>query len=161
MLSFAPKYSLLPLSAVFFTISAILFSLYQFQLTPFTGTNTLIFSASSLVLFASLTSDYILTSEMIYTQTKPSEHPNAKKFSFTRNLLGLDNGTDRLFKFSALFVGISISSFLGLLNQAIANKLGTVEAQTFGFLGCSTLILSATIYQTASKVTSYKSLVKK
>ena len=156
MLSFAPKYNLLPLASLFLFISIALFALYQAQIAPFTGTNTLVFSASSIVLALNIVSDFVLTQEMLYAKFKPS-----KQNSMRRTILGLSRGTDRIFKISAFALGISTIAFLGLLREASLGALSTIQAQTFGFTGCVTLILSATSYQTACKLTSFKSLSQK
>ena len=160
MLSFAPKFNLLPIALIFFAIAGILFTLYQLQVAPFTGPNTLIFSASSTVLSANVVSDYVLTQEMLYYQLGLQNTKTGSQRSTFRSLLGLNKGTDRLFKYSAVMLGISTASLTGLLHQALQGTLASAEAQTYGFVGCITLLISATLYQTASKLSSFKSLNK-
>ena len=161
MLSFAPKFNLLPIALVFFAIAGILFTLYQLQVAPFTGPNTLIFSASSTVLSANVVSDYVLTQEMLYYQLGLHNTKAGSQRSSFRSLLGLNKGTDRLFKYSAVMLGLSTASLTGLLHQALQGTLASAEAQTYGFAGCVTLLISATLYQTASKLSSFKSLNKR
>ena len=160
MLSFAPKFNLLPIALIFFAIAGILFTLYQLQVAPFTGPNTLIFSASSTVLSANVVSDYVLTQEMLYYQLGLQNTKTGSQRSTFRSLLGLNKGTDRLFKYSAVMLGISTASLTGLLHQALQGTLASAEAQTYSFVGCITLLISATLYQTASKLSSFKSLNK-
>ena len=161
MLSFAPKFNLLPIALVFFAIAGILFTLYQLQVAPFTGPNTLIFSASSTVLSANVVSDYVLTQEMLYYQLGLHNTKAGSQRSSFRSLLGLNKGTDRLFKYSAVMLGISTAALIGLLHQALQGTLASAEAQTYGFSGCVALLVSATLYQTASKLSSFKSLNKR
>ena len=158
MLSFAPKFNLLPIAFLFFAIAATLFALYQLQVAPFTGPNTLIFSASSTVLSANVISDYVLTQEMIYHKLDLYNTKAGSQRSFIRTILGLNKGTDRMFKYSAFMLGTSAASLAGLLNQAAKGTLASPEAQTFGFVGCIMLLLSVTFYQTASKLSSFRSL---
>lgn len=158
MLSFAPKFNLLPIAFLFFAIAAALFLLYQLQVAPFTGPNTLIFSASSTVLSANVISDYVLTQEMLYHQLNLYHTKTGSQRSAIRLILGLNKGTDRMFKYSALLLGVSAASLAGLLNQAAKGALASPEAQTFGFIGCTTLLSSVTFYQTASKLSSFRSL---
>ena len=157
MLSFAPKYNLLPLSALFAITSAIFFVLYQIQAKPFTGANTLMFAAASIVISANIASDYILTQEMIYSEfDSKTKHLPQRRTS--RHLLGLAKGTDRIFKLAGVSLGLSALSLLGLSELAAKGLLSSSKAGSLGFLSCSFLIISTTLYQTGSKITSFRSL---
>ena len=156
MLSFAPRYNLLPLSALFAITSAIFFLLYQVQAKPFTGANTLIFAAASIVIAANIASDYILTQEMIYSEFD-NQQPLAKRRP-SRQLLGLNKGTDRIFKLALLSLTLSAVSLIGLSELAAKGLLSSSKAGSLGFLSCSFLIISTTLYQTGSKITSFRSL---
>ena len=157
MLSFAPRYNLLPLSALFAITSAIFFLLYQIQAKPFTGANTLIFAAASIVISANIASDYILTQEMIYSEFDNQQQPLAKRRP-SRQLLGLNKGTDRIFKLALLSLTLSAVSLIGLSELAAKGLLSSSKAGSLGFLSCSFLIISTTLYQTGSKITSFRSL---
>ena len=97
---------------------------------------------------------------MLYYQLGLQNTKTGSQRSTFRSLLGLNKGTDRLFKYSAVMLGISTASLTGLLHQALQGTLASAEAQTYGFVGCITLLISATLYQTASKLSSFKSLNK-
>ncbi|WP_236073700.1 MULTISPECIES: hypothetical protein [Prochlorococcus] len=117
-------------------------------------TNTI----SSTVLSANVVSDYVLTQETLYCQLGLYKTKAGSQRSTFRSLLGLNQGADRLFRYSAVMLGISTVSLTGLPHQAAQGTLASAEAQTYGFIGCVMLLISAAFYQTASKLSSFKLL---
>ena len=151
MLSFSPKYNIITPSILFLFASVCFFMIHQLGIKPFTGSNTLIFSASSLTLSLTMLSDYIFTNEMIYIKLGYS----SKNYKRIRKFLGLRQGTDRLYKIAGLSCIFSLINFLLLLLQAFNELLSDQLSITYVFLGCSFIIISATIYLLASKLSSF------
>ena len=142
---------------IFLITSIVLFIFQQTDTKPFTGSNTLIFSASSLTLSLVMMSDYIFTNEMIYAKLGfGSLH-----YRRLRNFLGLKAGTDRLYKLAGSSFIFSLINFLLLLIQAFKDQLSDPTSVTYGFLGCSFIIVSATLYLLASKLSSFYLILKK
>lgn len=155
MLSFAPKYSFLPLCGLLLFIGILLTACYALQVVPFTGTNTLVFAACCVVAAFNLASDYLLTREMLYS------HFNYRKSKVSRwleRLTGLHTGTDRLFKLAAIAFILSILNFLILTVFAWRQLLFLPVAGIVGLSACTLLLLSVSAYLTASKITSYRTL---
>ncbi len=155
MLSFAPKFSMLPISAVLFLIAIILISSYLTQTPPFTGSNTLVFSVSCLIASVSILSDYLLTREMVYSRY--ISRKSRQSFFFDR-LLGLHRGTDRLFLVAGITFIISLLGFAGLLVFALQGLLSLQAASLCGLIACAFVLVSISTYLTATKITSYRSL---
>jgi glycosyltransferase involved in cell wall biosynthesis len=156
MLSFAPKYSLLPIASLLAVASVVLAVCFALRQPPFTGPNTLVFAVSLAIAATSVFTDYLLTREMIY-----SRFSQLKKSKASRSIdwfLGLPRGTDRLFKVSA--IGILAALFLSILliRFAVLGQLGEPIAALTGFLSCIFLLSSVMIYLTATKITAYRSL---
>ena len=151
MLSLSPKYNIVSPSILFLFASVLLFMFQQTGVKPFTGTNTLIFSACSLTLSIVMFTDYIFTNEMIYARL----NYGSKHYKSLRKVLGLRRGTDRLYKLSGISLTFSLFNFSLLLIQAFNDLLSRQLSVTYGFLGCSFIIVSATIYLLASKLSSF------
>lgn len=155
MLSFSPKYSLLLFSAFLATVAATLIILFTTRVIPFTGPNTMVFAASSSIAAMSILSDYILSREMLY-----------RRFSYSRNsmsyridlALGLQKGTDRIFKFAAIALLVSLASFILLFFFMLKTLLGSPMAALTGFVACASMFVSISFYLTATKLTTYRSL---
>jgi len=155
MLSFSPKYSLLPVASVLFVLAVCFVTSFALQMKPFTGPNTLVFAACLIVAALGIVSDYILTREMIYT----SFYSKKSKVSFWLDrALGLNRGTDRLFKLSATFLLASAASFFCLFVFASRGSLGLPYASLIGLLSCILMLGSILVYLTATKISSYRSL---
>ena len=155
MLSFSPKYSLLPIAGFLWLVAVALVFFFVRQLVPFTGSNTLIFAASCFVAAMSIMSDYLLTREMLYSRFIGRK----TKVSFwLDSLLGLRKGTDRLFKLSAISAVISILGFIGLAGLALRSELGSNLSALVGMSACTLMLVSVILYLTAAKISSYRSL---
>jgi hypothetical protein len=155
MLSFSPKYSLLPIAGLLLLVAVALVSLFVGQLAPFTGPNTLIFAASCIVAAMSIMSDYLLTREMLYSRFVGRK---TQASFLLDSVLGLRKGTDRLFKLAALSAVISILGFIGLAGLALRSELGISLSALVGMLACTLMLVSVTFYLTAAKISSYRSL---
>lgn len=155
MLSFAPKYNLIPLASILGIMALILITLYSTRTVPFTGSNTLVFAACCIFASSSILSDYLLAREMIYRGY--SLRRSHKSFAIDK-LLGLHKGTDRLFKIAASCFLLSIFAFVGLLMFAIRGMLSDPSAGMFSVIACALMLIATSFYLTASKITSYRSL---
>jgi len=155
MLSFSPKYSLLSISAILAVLAIALALCFVLQLTPFTGANTLVFAASLSVAAVSILSDYLLTREMIYRSFSVRK---SKPSLLVDRLLGLNKGTDRLFKLAGICLVSALVFFGILLSFAIRSELGSAAAALIGLLACTFSLSFVLIYLTATKITSYRSL---
>jgi glycosyltransferase involved in cell wall biosynthesis len=155
MLSFSPKYSLLSISVFLGLLAVALVLCFVLQLTPFTGANTLVFAASLSVAVVSILSDYLLTREMIYRSFSVRK---SKPSLLVDRLLGLNRGTDRLFKLAGICLVSALVFFGILLSFAIRSELGSAAAALIGLLACTFSLSFVLIYLTATKITSYRSL---
>jgi len=155
MLSFSPKYSLLSISVFLGLLAVALVLCFVLQLTPFTGANTLVFAASLSVAVVSILSDYLLTREMVYRSFSVRK---SKPSLLVDRLLGLNRGTDRLFKLAGICLVSALVFFGILLSFAIRSELGSAAAALIGLLACTFSLSFVLIYLTATKITSYRSL---
>jgi glycosyltransferase involved in cell wall biosynthesis len=155
MLSFSPKYSLLSISVLLVLLAVALVLCFVLQLTPFTGPNTLVFAASLSVAAISILSDYLLTREMIYRSFSVRK---SQPSLLVDKLLGLNKGTDRLFKLAATCLFSSLVFFGILFSFALRGELGLNAAAFTGLIACTFALSSVLIYLTATKITSYRSL---
>jgi glycosyltransferase involved in cell wall biosynthesis len=155
MLSFSPKYSLLSISVLLVLLAVALVLCFVLQLTPFTGPNTLVFAASLSVAAISILSDYLLTREMIYRSFSVRK---SKPSLLVDRLLGLNRGTDRLFKLAAICMFAALIFFVILFSFATRSELGIAAAALTGLFACTFALSSVLIYLTATKITSYRSL---
>jgi glycosyltransferase involved in cell wall biosynthesis len=155
MLSFAPKYSLLPMAGLLFIVAILLVTLYARQWGPFTGPNTLVFAASCFVAVLSILSDYLLTREMIYSSYRARK---GKASFWLDGVLGLMKGTDRLFKLAAFTFVASLLGFLVLGAFASLGFLSMPVAALVGLFACTSMLTSVSAYLTATKISSYRSL---
>jgi len=155
MFSFAPKYSLLPIASSLMLIAIALVACFGIQLAPFTGPNTLVFAASLVVASTSIVTDYLLTREMLYSRYSRRRTSASHKIDL---VLGLNRGTDRLFKLSG-FGMISAGLFFSLLVRfALRGELGLPVAALSGLLASTLLLSSVLVYLTATKITAYRFL---
>jgi glycosyltransferase involved in cell wall biosynthesis len=155
MLSFSPKYSLLLFSAGLALLALSLIILFAWRIVPFTGPNTMVFAASAAIAAMSILSDYILTREMLYLKFSGSRKSLSHRVD---SLLGLRKGTDRLFKFGAIALLVSLVAFASLLAFLIRSSLSSPLAALAGFIGCASMLVSISFYLTATKLTTYRSL---
>jgi hypothetical protein len=155
MLSFSPKYSLLPLAALLLITAVALFSLYTTRNPLFIGPNTLILAASCVVAAVSILSDYLLTREMVYTRYNRVKSDRSR---WVDNILGLQRGTDRLFMLAAIFFLLSMMAFCSLIWHAFRQMLSQPGAAIGGMAACTFMLVSISVYLTAAKITSYRSL---
>ena len=155
MLSFAPKYNLIPLAVVFAAAAISLIALFTTRTAPFTGSNTLVFAVSCIIASTNILSDYLLTREMVYQRY--SLRRSRKSFAIDR-FLGLHKGTDRLFKIAATSFLISVTGFAALLLFASKGLLSSPGAGICSLIACTSMLISTIVYLTASKITSYRSL---
>jgi hypothetical protein len=155
MLSFAPKYSLLPMAGLLFIVAIVLVTLYARQWEPFTGPNTLVFAASCFVAVLSILSDYLLTREMLYSNYRARK---GKASFWLDGVLGLMRGTDRLFKLAAFAFVASLLGFLVLGAFASLGFLSMPLAALVGLFACTLMLTSVSAYLTATKISSYRSL---
>lgn len=154
MLSFSPKYSLLPFALFLLSLAILLIIFYITRTIPFTGANTLVFSASCFMASVSIFSDYLLTREMLYARYTSKK---SSKSILVDRLLGLHRGTDRLFMVAGVTFLISLLNFIGLLWFAIESKLYLPVASFCGLIACILMLLSVITYLTAAKINSYRS----
>jgi len=145
----------LSMAALLFSMAVALVISFVLQLAPFTGPNTLVFAASLSVAAISILSDYLLTREMIYRSFSVRK---SKPSLLVDRLLGLNRGTDRLFKLAGIFLIAALVFFGILLSFAINGKLSLDAAALTGLLACTFALSSVLIYLTATKITSYRSL---
>jgi len=155
MLSFSPKYSLLLFSAGLTLLALTLIILFACRMVPFTGPNTMVFAASAAIAAMSILSDYILSREMLYQKFSGSRKSLSHRVD---SLLGLQKGTDRLFKFGAIALLVSLVAFVSLLAFLIRSSLSSPLAALAGFVGCASMFVSISFYLTATKLTTYRSL---
>ncbi|MDM7954222.1 MAG: glycosyltransferase family 2 protein [Cyanobium sp. CZS 25K] len=155
MLSFAPKYSLLPMAGLLFIVAIFLVTLYSRQWGPFTGPNTLVFATSCFVAVLSILSDYLLTREMLYSSYRARK---SKASFWLDGVLGLMKGTDRLFKLAAFAFAASLLGFLVLGSFAFRGLLSMPVTALVGLFACTLMLTSVSAYLTATKISSYRSL---
>lgn len=155
MLSFSPKYSLLPIAAFLLSGALLLTVLFALRIGPFTGANTMIFAASCAIAAMSIFSDYILTREMLYRRLSVRK---TKMSSILDGLLGLARGTDRLFKLAAVFLLLSIAGLSIMLTFWWRSLLALPIAAITGFLSCASMFFAISFYLTATKLSTYRSL---
>jgi glycosyltransferase involved in cell wall biosynthesis len=155
MLSFSPRYSLLPLAAFLVLIAISLFFLYLSRNPLFGGPNTLVFAASCVVASVSILSDYILTREMLYTRFATTRKERLRSLD---RILGLRKGTDRLFRLAGISFLMSLLAFFSLFFFAFRQMLSQPGAAISGLLACTCMLVAISLYLTAAKITSYRSL---
>jgi hypothetical protein len=155
MLSFSPKYSLLPLGGLLMLVGILLVVCYAFQWALFTGPNTLVFAACCILATVSMVSDYLLTREMLYSRYKSRK---TRASFWLDGVLGLGRGTDRLFQVAAFSFVASVLSFAILSGFAYAQHLSHPLAGIVGLLACTLMLTSVSGYLTATKISSYRSL---
>jgi len=125
------------------------------QLVPFTGPNSLVFAASLAVAATSIATDYLLTREMIYSRF------SLRKSRASRNidrLLGLNRGTDRLFKTAGFGLFVSFILYALLVHFALRGQLGLPIAALTGLFASTGLLSSILVFLTATKISTYRSL---
>jgi len=154
MLSFAPKYSLLPICILLILASCVLLICFFRQLPPLTGPNTLIFAAALAIAATNIFTDYLLTREMIYSRFPISKSKLSQQVD---RLLGLNRGTDRLFKIAGIAFLASLIFFIFLVRFAVLATLGTPAGAFTGFLASTSLLIAVLVYLAATKLTSYRS----
>ena len=158
MLSFAPRFSLLPFSIVFLFIATLLLLFYSKQYSIFGGSNTLLISLSCFILSLNIISDYVLSREIILCKYRKK---SLLKFDRLSGLLGLDKGTDRLFKYSlltflgALFFGVRF--YLDFLNNALSSFSASINGFGFSLM----IVFCIILYLTATKISTFRSLYLK
>jgi glycosyltransferase involved in cell wall biosynthesis len=155
MLSFSPKYSLLPIAGFLLFGALLLTVLFALRIVPFTGANTMIFAASCTIAAMSIFSDYILTREMLYRRLSLRRK---KIFSILDGLLGLAKGTDRLFKLAAAFLFLAVVGLTIMLTFWWRSLLALPIAAITGFLSCASIFFAISFYLTATKLSTYRSL---
>ena len=155
MLSFAPKFSLLTTSIFLLIISIVLNVFYYLKFSIFTGTNTLLISLSCFIASVNIASDYLLSREIILRNYSKKDNLSLNKLN---HLLGLNKGTDRLFKFTALSFLISLILGIRIFIFFLNNNLNSNEASKTSFLFCILIVLTLSSYLTATKITTLKSL---
>jgi hypothetical protein len=72
-------------------------------------------------------------------------------------LLGLNRGTDRMFKLAGICLVAALVFFGILLSFAIRGELGLAAAALTSLLACTFSLSFVLIYLTATKITSYRS----
>jgi glycosyltransferase involved in cell wall biosynthesis len=155
MLSFSPKFSFLPFTGLLLLTSLALLLSFSFGLAPFTGSSTLVFAFSCLVACIGIVSDYLSTREMLY-----AEYPG-RKSAFSRKIdlvLGLNRGTDRIFKIAGGAFCISLAGLIVLIYFWVSKDLASRLASLTTLLTCTALLLSVSAYLTAAKISTYRSL---
>ena len=157
MLSFAPKFSLLPSSIILFLTSFALIIFYYFQFSIFRGSSTLLLALSSFITSLNIISDYILSREIIYKNYSNRDFLRLDRLNM---LLGLNNGTDRLFKCAGISFLISAIFAIRLYFFYLNSNLNSIAAGGNTFLFCLTTVLSISLYLTATKITTFRTLSK-
>jgi glycosyltransferase involved in cell wall biosynthesis len=155
LLSFSPKYSFLPLAGFLIFVALLLITAYANQAMIFTGANTLVFAASCLIAAVGIVSDYLLTREMLNAQFTNRRSPRSDRLD---RLLGLQRGTDRLFKIAASALLGSTLGFATLTGFAVRGFLYVPAAGIVGLLSCGLMFAAVLTYLTATKINSYRSL---
>jgi glycosyltransferase involved in cell wall biosynthesis len=155
MLSFSPKFSFLPFTGFLLIASLALLLSFVFKLAPFTGPSTLVFSFFCLVACIGIVSDYLSTREMLY-----AEYPGCRT-ALSRRIdlfLGLNRGTDRIFKIAGFAFFVSMAGFVALIVFWGRAELSTGIASLTTVLTCAALLLSVSAYLTAAKISTYRIL---
>ena len=115
-------------------------------------------SLSCFILSLNIISDYIFSREIILHKFKNNQFSKFDKFS---RLLGLNKGTDRLFKLSLIaFIAALIFGIRFFLNF-LENNLSTTFASINGFAFSLSFVISITLYLTATKISTFRSLYTK
>lgn len=111
MLSFSPKYSLLPLALLLLVIAVACVGSYALQLAPFSGPNTLIAASfalmAALVLFSDYVSNRLLISQLYAYRGRARVDRLMTKLTSYR-------GTNRLFQLCGLLLLASLASLAPL-----------------------------------------------
>jgi glycosyltransferase involved in cell wall biosynthesis len=155
MLSFSPKFSFLPFTGLLLLLSfALLFS-FGFGLAPFTGPSTLVFAFSCLVACIGIVSDYLSTREMLYAEYPGRRSALSRRIDL---LLGLNRGTDRIFKIAGGAFCLSMAGLVVLIFFGIREELSSRLAALTTLVTCTALLLCISAYLTAAKISTYRSL---
>ncbi len=154
MLSFAPKFSLLPASILLLIIAISLVIMYTKQFYLFTGFNTLLIGLSCFIASLNIASDYILTREVIFSKFRNKSQKN----DLLSTILGLNRGTDRLFKLTGLTLLLSTIFGYRLFLYYLDNNLTSPEAGVNGLIFCLMIVLGQSLYLTATKITTFRSM---
>ena len=155
MLSFAPKFSLLPYSIMLLFLAILFVVFYATQFSIFAGANTLLISLGCFILCLNIISDYILSREIIFKKYKSKK---VKKNDILSRLLGLNRGTDRLFKFSLFSFLLSIVFGFRFYGNYLNSELSSVSSRINGFGFSLMIVFSISLYLTATKITTFRSL---
>ncbi len=158
MLSFAPEFSLLSSSIIFLLLALILIIFYSIQFSIFGGTNTLLISLSCFIISINISSDYLLSREIIFSRYKKNIFNNCDRLSL---LLGLNKGTDRLFKCSFIALISSIIFGIRFYLNFINNTLPSIGASINGFIFSLMIVLCISLYLTATKINTFRNLYSK
>ncbi|MEA5414419.1 glycosyltransferase family 2 protein [Synechococcus sp. BA-132 BA5] len=155
MLSFSPKFSFLPFTGLLLLMALALLFSFGLGLPPFSGPSTLVFAFSCLVACIGIVSDYLSTREMLY-----SEYPMRRSGISQRvdSLLGLNRGTDRIFKIAGISAFMSSAGFVALLVFWLQGSLSSRMSSLVTFVTCASLLLSISAYLTAAKISTYRNL---
>ena len=155
MMSYAPKYSLLPASILCIMLAIALAVIYVTKLTILTGFNTLLLSLLLFNVSMNILSDYILTREIILDKYKRD-----KRSIFSSVLDGTKN-IDKMFRLSGITFGIFVVCGLNFLVLYNNKLLEGNSAAINSLIMCGAFIISTSSYLTATKINTYKSLKKK
>ena len=155
MLSFSPKYSLIPLAFLLFILSIVSTLFYAFNVAPFSGPNTLVAASSGLTGSLALLSDYItnrLTMGKIYA------YKGSQKLGKFLYFLSSYRGTNKLFQSSLVLLISGLVILFQIAPSLGSTPISSRESHLFSFAGISFLMGSFFSYLTAAKLATLSSL---
>ena len=155
MLSFSPKYSLIPLAIALLSLSVASTVFYANNLAPFSGPNTLVVASSCLTAGLALISDYI-TNRLIIA--KLYAYKGSRRLGGLLRYLSSYKGTNALFQSSLLLLIAGLLLLLQIAPNLGSTSVSSRESHLFSFSGIGLLVGSFFSYLTASKLATLSSL---
>jgi hypothetical protein len=115
----------------------------------------LVFAFSCLVACIGIVSDYLSTREMLYAEYPGRRTALSRRIDF---FLGLNRGTDRIFKIAGGAFCISLAGFMALISMGMRDDLSSRLTSLTTLVTCTALLLFISAYLTAAKISTYRSL---
>lgn len=158
MLSFSPRYSLLPLAWMLLLLALLAVACYALQLGPLTGPNTLILASFALMAGLVLLSDYVTTRLLVTQLYAYRGRPGMDQLM---GRLCSYRGTNRLFQLSALLLLACTATVAPLLlgaDQHHGISISSRASHLLLFTSASLLTGSFFSYLTATKLSTVLAL---
>ena len=155
MLSFSPKYSLIPLAFLLLILSVASTLLYAFNVAPFSGPNTLVAASSGLTGSLALISDYI-TNRL--TMVKIYAYKGNQRLGSLLYFLSSYRGTNKLFQSSLVLLIAGLAILFQIIPSLGSTPISSRESHLFSFSGIGLLMGSFFSYLTATKLATLSSL---